>query len=116
MLFRSTVFDKYGNLKAVVFCDDLISKKSTKSLKKLAKELNVDLISIGKEDSVGSKNKLGSLAVNSFSSPGLLISSAKYSDSFARKKLSELQINLEECPVSQYHLGGGSVHCITNEL
>ena len=112
----TTVFDKYGNLKAVVFCDELISKKSTKSLKKLTKEFNVDLISIGQEDSIGSKNKLGSLAVNSFSSPGLLISSAKYSNSFASKKLSKLQINLEECPVSQYQLSGGSVHCITNEL
>ncbi|MDA9946258.1 arginine deiminase-related protein [Candidatus Marinimicrobia bacterium] len=112
----TTVFDKYGNLKAIVFCDELISKKSTKNLKKLSKEFNVDLISIGQEDSIGSKNKLGSLAVNSFSSPGLLISSVKYSSSFARKKLSELQITLEECPVSQYQLSGGSVHCITNEL
>ena len=112
----TTVFDKYGNLKAVVFCDELISKKSTKNLGKLKKEFDIELISIGQEDCIGSKNKLGSLAINSFSSPGLLISSSKYSNSLARKKLSELQINLEECPVSQYQLSGGSVHCITNEL
>jgi|TARA_B110000881_G_scaffold218781_1_gene239020 N-dimethylarginine dimethylaminohydrolase len=112
----TTVFDKYGNLRALVFCDQLISKRSIKNLEKLSKKTGVDLISIGREDSIGTKTTLGSLAVNSFSSPGLLISSSQYSNGFAIKKLSELQIILEQCSVSQYQLSGGSVHCITNEL
>ena len=69
-----------------------------------------------KEDSIGTDNKLGTLAVNSFSSPGLLISSSQYSNEFVDKKIHELGVNIETCSVSQFQLSGGSVHCLTNEM
>ena len=31
-------------------------------------------------------------------------------------KIHELDINIETCPVSQFQLSGGSVHCLTNEI
>lgn len=112
----TTVFDESGYLSAVVLCKELISKRSIKNIEHLTTKLDIDLINIDRKDSIGSKNILGSLAVNSFSSPGLLVSSSKYSNNFAKKRLFELNIKVEECPVSQYQLSGGSVHCITNEL
>ena len=74
------------------------------------------MIIIPKKDSIGTSDYLGSLAVNSFCAPGLLISSSNYSDFFVKKKLDSLGVKTEVCPVSQFQLSGGSVHCLTNEL
>ncbi len=76
----STVLDNEGFLKAIIICKKLISKNSFKKLEHLNNKLNIDLIIVPKEDSIGSNNRLGTLAVNSFSSPGLLISSSQYSN------------------------------------
>ena len=40
----------------------------------------------------------------------------KYSDFSVGKKLESLEVKTEVCPVSQFQLSGGSVHCLTNEL
>ena len=78
--------------------------------------LNIHIIIIPREDAIGTDKLLGSLAVNSFCAPGLLISSSNYSDFSVGKKLESLGIKTEVCPVSQFQLSGGSVHCLTNEL
>ena len=78
--------------------------------------LNINIITIPIKDSIGTDNDLGSLAVNSFCAPGLLISSSNYSDFSVGKKLESLEVKTEVCPVSQFQLSGGSVHCLINEL
>ena len=112
----TTVFDKQGALSAMIVCKELITKESFKNLEKINKKLNVHIIIIPKKDSVGTDDYLGSLAVNSFCAPGLLISSSHYSDFSVEEKLDSLEVKAEVCPVSQFQLSGGSVHCITNEL
>ena len=112
----TTVFDKQGALSAIIVCKELITKDSFKNVEKISKKLNVHIIIIPKKDSIGTSNYLGSLAVNSFCAPGLLISSSHYSDFSVGKKLEILGVKTEVCPVSQFQLSGGSVHCLTNEL
>ena len=112
----TTVFDKQGTLSAMIVCEELITKDSFKNLEKISVELNVHIITIPAKDSIGTDNQLGSLAVNSFCAPGLLISSSNYSDFSVGKKLESLGVKTEVCPVSQFQLSGGSVHCLTNEL
>ena len=112
----TTVFDKKGALSAMIVCEELVTKNSFKNLEKISKKLNIQIISIPKKDSIGTSDFLGSLAVNSFCAPGLLISSSHYSDFSVGKKLEILGVKTEVCPVSQFQLSGGSVHCLTNEL
>ena len=112
----TTVFDKKGALSAMIVCEELVTKNSFKNLEKISKKLNIHIIIIPKKDSIGTSNYLGSLAVNSFCAPGLLISSSHYSDISVGKKLGILGVKTEVCPVSQFQLSGGSVHCLTNEL
>jgi N-dimethylarginine dimethylaminohydrolase len=112
----TTVFDKQGALSAMIVCEELITKDSFKNLEKISVELNVHIITIPAKDSIGTDNQLGSLAVNSFCAPGLLISSSRYSNFSVGKKLESLGVKTEVCPVSQFQLSGGSVHCLTNEL
>ena len=100
----------------MIICKELITKDSFKNLEEISKKLNVHIISIPKKDSVGTDDSLGSLAVNSFCAPGLIISSSTYSDLAVGKKLECLGVKTEICPVSQFQLSGGSVHCLTNEL
>ena len=112
----TTVFDKQGVLSAMIVCEELITKDSFKNLEKISIKLNVNIITIPTKDSIGTDDYLGSLAVNSFCAPGLLISSSHYSDFSVGKKLEILGVKTEVCPVSQFQLSGGSVHCLTNEL
>ena len=112
----TTVFDKQGALSAMIVCKELITKDSFKNLGKISVRLNAHIITIPAKDSIGTDNQLGSLAVNSFCAPGLLISSSNYSDFSVEQKLDSLGVNTEVCPVSQFQLSGGSVHCLTNEL
>ena len=112
----TTVFDKQGSLSAMIVCKELITKDSFKNLEKISKKLNVHIIIIPKKDSIGTGDHLGSLAVNSFCAHGLLISSSNYSDCSVEQKLDSLGVKTEVCPVSQFQLSGGSVHCLTNEL
>ena len=112
----TTVFDKKGALSAMIVCEELITKDSFKNLEKISIKLNVPIITIPAKDSIGTDDYLGSLAVNSFCAPGLLISSSHYSDFSVGKKLEILGVKTEVCPVSQFQLSGGSVHCLTNEL
>ena len=112
----TTVFDKQGALSAMIVCKELITKDSFKNLGKISVRLNAHIITIPAKDSIGTDNQLGSLAVNSFCAPGLLISSSNYSGFSVEQKLDSLGVNTEVCPVSQFQLSGGSVHCLTNEL
>ena len=112
----TTIFNKQGKLCAMIVCKELITKDSYEKLEGISRKLNIHIITIPEEDSIGTVSFLGSLAVNSFCAPGLLISSSNYSNSFVEEKLRKLGVQIEICSVSQFQLSGGSVHCLTNEL
>ena len=112
----TTIMDHYGKLCAVIVCKDLISKNSFDSLNKFSKSNNIEIINIPPVDSIGINNNIGTLAVNNFSSPGLLISSSRFSEPLVAKYLNNKNIIMEMSPVSQFQLSGGSIHCLTNEL
>ena len=112
----TTVFNKEGKLCAMIVCKELITKDSFKKLERISKKLDAHIIKIPTKDSIGTDSLLGSLAVNSFCAPGLLISSSNYTDAAVRNKLENLGVKTEICSVSQFQLSGGSVHCLTNEL
>ena len=112
----TTIMDRHGRLCAVIVCKDLISKESFDLLNQFSKSNGIEIISIPPIDSIGFKNNIGSLAVNNFSAPGLLISSSKFSEPSVAKYLNTKNIKIETSPVSQFQLSGGSIHCLTNEL
>ena len=112
----TTVFDHDGNLCAVIVCKELISKNSMERLDEFASSINIKIFNIPFYDAIGSDKKIGSLAVNNLSVPGLLISSSRFSDPSLIEDLDNLNIKTEVSPVSQFQLSGGSIHCLTNEL
>ena len=112
----TTIMDQHGRLCAVIVCKDLISKDSFDLLNKFSDLNNIKIINIPPIDSIGTNNIIGSLAVNNFSAPGLLISSSRFSEPFVTKYLNSKNIKMETTPVSQFQLSGGSIHCLTNEL
>ena len=112
----TTILDRHGKLCAVIVCKDLISKDSFDLLNQFTISNNIEIINIPPNDSIGINNNIGSLAVNNFSAPGLLISSSKFSKPSVAKYLNSKNIKMETTPVSQFQLSGGSIHCLTNEL
>ena len=112
----TTVFDHDGNLCAVIVCKELISKNSMERLDEFASSINIKIFNIPFHDAIGSDKKIGSLAVNNLSVPGLLISSSRFSDPSLIEDLDNLNIKTEVSQVSQFQLSGGSIHCLTNEL
>ncbi len=112
----TTIMDHNGKLCAVIVCKDLISKDSYASLNQFCKLNNIELINIPPLDSIGINKNIGSLAVNNFSAPGLLISSSRFSVPSVAEYLNNKNVKMETTPVSQFQLSGGSIHCLTNEL
>ncbi len=112
----TTIMDRHGRLCAVIVCKDLISKDSFDLLIQFSRSNSIDIINIPPVDSIGIKNNIGSLAVNNFSAPGLLISSCEFSEPTVSKYLNSKKIKMETTPVTQFQLSGGSIHCLTNEL
>ena len=112
----TTIMDRHGRLCAVIVCKDLISKDSFDLLIQFSRSNSIDIINIPPVDSIGIKNNIGSLAVNNFSAPGLLISSSRFSEPSVANYLNSKNIKMETTPVSQFKLSGGSIHCLTNEL
>ena len=112
----TTIMDRHGRLCAVIVCKDLISKESFDLLIQFSRSNSIDIINIPPVDSIGIKNNIGSLAVNNFSAPGLLISSCEFSEPTVSKYLNSKKIKMETTPVTQFQLSGGSIHCLTNEL
>ena len=112
----TTIINHHGKLCAVIVCKDLISKDSFDLLNQFSLSNNIEIINIPPNDSIGTKNSIGSLAVNNFSAPGLLISSSRFSEPSVSKYLNNKNIIMKTSPVSQFQLSGGSIHCLTNEL
>ena len=112
-------------------CCILVSKENVQSsdvLNEIEDFLNVPVVNIPAEFSIGRKNngllvrnnknskfvKLGNMAINGLSLPGVFISSFKFSDKIERI-LENRGITHIIADVSEFHKSGGSVHCLTNE-
>lgn len=114
-IFTPVINDK-NKLCLIICCKDLINKNSFDKLKKLSNELGIEILNISPQDAIGTPNKLGSFAVNCLPLPGYLINAATFSSKKVIEALKKHKINHIKVPLTQFHLSGGSAHCLTNEL
>jgi len=114
--FFTPVFNIKNELCLIIVCMDLIDNKSAIILKDFTRKRGIDLKSINPEEALGTTNKLGSFAVNCLPLPGLLLSSGPFISNSINEALTEHNISHKIIPLTQFHLSGGSVHCLTNEI
>ena len=110
------VFNSDNQLCLLIACTALLEKESVNQLKKLMHNRNIPILEIPPEEAIGTTNKLGSFAVNCLPLPGQLIGAAEFKSETVRTALTEHNITHSVVSLTQFHLSGGSVHCLTNEL
>ena len=110
------VFNWDNQLCLLIACTALLEKESVDQLKNLANNRNISILEISPEEAIGTTDKLGSFAVNCLPLPGLLIGAAEFKSETVRTALKEHNITHSVVSLTQFHLSGGSVHCLTNEL
>ena len=110
------VFNSDNQLCLLIVCTTLLEKESINQLKKLTHDRNIPILEIPPEEAIGTTNKLGSFAVNCLPLPGQLIGAAEFISEIVRTALTEHNITHSVVSLTQFHLSGGSVHCLTNEL
>ena len=114
--FFTPVLNKSGCICSVVACTSVMTTKSKHSLYKFADNLDIPVFEIPPDDAIGTKSKVGSFAANALPLPGTLIRPGPFSNPDIDERIMEMGINVVIIPTSQFHLSGGSVHCLTNEL
>ena len=110
------VINNENKLCLIICCKDLMNKNSFDKLKKLSNILGIEILNISPKDAIGTPNKLGSFAVNCLPLPGYLINAAQFTSKNVMAALKSHKINYVKVPLTQFHLSGGSAHCLTNEL
>ena len=100
----------------MICCTQLLKKKSLEKLKRLSSKTGIQLLDISTDEAIGTQNKLGSFAVNCLPTPGNLIGASPFTTNSIKIALNENKINHTLVPLTQFHLSGGSAHCLTNEL
>ena len=110
------VLNLENELCLLIACTALLEKESVVQLKKMAYNLSIPLLEIPPEEAIGTTGRLGSFAVNCLPLPGQLIGGAKFKSETVRASLKEYNITHSVVSLTQFHLSGGSVHCLTNEL
>ena len=110
------VFNSDNQLCLLIACTTLLEKESMNQLKKLTHDRNIPLLEIPPEEAIGTTDKLGSFAVNCLPLPSQLIGAAEFKSETVRATLIEHNITHSVVSLTQFHLSGGSVHCLTNEL
>ena len=110
------VFNSDNQLCLLIACTALLEKESVYQLKKLMHNRNIPLLEIPPEEAIGTTDKLGSFAVNCLPLPSQLIGAAEFKSETVRTALIEHNITHSVVSLTQFHLSGGSVHCLTNEL
>lgn len=110
------VINKNEDLVAAIACTDLMDNNSKLNIRRYAKKANIDLIEVGTEDSIGTKNILGEFAVNCAPLPGYLVGPTRFRSPKVNTLLERLGIIHITVPTTQFRLSGGAVHCLTNEL
>ena len=114
--FFTPVLNKSGCICSVVACTALMKTESKNALYKFADNLDIPVFEIPPDDAIGTKSKVGSFAANALPLPGTLIRPGPFSNPDIDERIMEMGINVVIIPTSQFHLSGGSVHCLTNEL
>jgi len=110
------VFNADNELCLLIVCTALLEKESVDQLKKMMHNRNIPILEIPPEEAIGTTGKLGSFAVNCLPLPGQLIGAAEFKSETVRTALTEHNITHSVVSLTQFHLSGGSVHCLTNEL
>lgn len=110
------VFNLDNELCLLIVCTALLEKDSVDQLIKMMHHRNVPILEIPPEEAIGTTGKLGSFAVNCLPLPGQLIGAAEFSSETVRTALTEHNITHSVVSLTQFHLSGGSAHCLTNEL
>ena len=110
------VFNLDNELCLLIACTVLLEKESVDRLKKTMYNRNIPILEIPPEEAIGTTGKLGSFAVNCLPLPGQLIGAAEFKSKAVRTALTEHNITHSIVSLAQFHLSGGSVHCLTNEL
>ena len=110
------VFNSDNQLCLLIACTALLEKESVDQLNKMTRNRNIPILEIPPEESIGTTDKLGSFAVNCLPLPGQLIGAAEFKSEIVRTALIEHNITHSVVSLTQFHLSGGSVHCLTNEL
>ena len=72
-LFFTPCLDIYGNIAAIIICEQLLENESKISLHNFGNNNGIPIFDIPTEDAIGSGNKLGAFATNALPLPGLLI-------------------------------------------
>ena len=110
------VIKKDNQLGAMIACTSLMDKESINNLRSFSNKMAVELVEVDPEDSIGTKEELGEVAVNCCPLPGYLIGPTRFRSLKANQLLKELDVMHITVPTTQFRLSGGSVHCLTNEL
>ena len=110
------VLNSDNQLCLLIACTDLLEKESVNQLKKLMHNLNIPILEVPPEEAIGTTYKLGSFAVICLPFPCQLIGAAEFKSETVRTALIEHNITHSVVSLTQFHLSGGSVHCLTNEL
>ena len=110
------VFNSDNQLCLLIACTALLEKESMNQLRKMMHNRNIPILEIPPEEAIGTTNNLGSFAVNCLPLPGQLIGAAEFKSETVRTALTEHNITHSVVSLTQFHLSGGSVHCLTNEL
>ena len=110
------VFNSDNQLCLVIACTALLEGESVNQLKNMMQNRNIPILEIPPEEAIGTTGKLGSFAVNCLPLPGQLIGAAEFVSETVKAALTEHNITHSVVSLTQFHLSGGSVHCLTNEL
>lgn len=110
------VFNSDNQLCLLIACTTLLEKESVNQLKKMMYNRDIPILVISPEEAIGTTSKLGSFAVNCLPLPGQLIGAAEFKSETVKTTLKEHNIAHSAVSLTQFHLSGGSVHCLTNEL
>jgi N-dimethylarginine dimethylaminohydrolase len=110
----SPVLDSRGRLRAVLACLQMIH--NAREVVAFLERQRISLIEVDHQDSIGPPGHPGSLAVNCLALPGLLVGGAAFKTDGVDRRLADLGIRHAVCPVTQFGMSGGGVHCLSNEL
>lgn len=107
------ILDNNGALAGIILCPKMIT--NIQAIKTFARKFAVPLFAINPDDSIDFSGQ-GTIAVNCLPLPGKLIGGGKFQTPGIEEQIKKLKITHYIRPVSQFHLSGGGVHCLTNEL
>ena len=111
----SPIFDNQHNCIGIQCAESMFSSKDIIFLKELCRTNNWELLILSTKENRISENEFRT-NLNSLTLPGLIVSNSKNHPKMLLDFLKSHNVSLIECPVTEFALSGGSIHCLTNEL